>query len=203
MQTSEQVHELAAALAKAQGAMRHAVKDRTNPHFRADYATLASCLDACRGPLADNGLSVVQGLAVTDSRLVVTTRLLHASGQWIEDALPVPISKMDAQGLGSAATYGRRYGLTALLAIAQADDDGEVAVSRGEAPEVRRMSEAQIADLCAGIDEALSVDDLTNRVQSALSIATQMADSSAHAQIRTHGLAVRAKLKAAKEPAHA
>ena len=44
MHTSEQVHELAAALAKAQGAMQHARKDASNPHFRSDYATLASIL---------------------------------------------------------------------------------------------------------------------------------------------------------------
>ena len=34
------------------------------------------------------------------------------------------MAKIDAQGVGSAITYGRRYGLAAMAGIAQKDDDG-------------------------------------------------------------------------------
>jgi hypothetical protein len=128
MKTSEQIGELAAALAKAQGEMRHAAKDAQNPHLRNRYADLASVLDACREPLARNGLSVVQPAESGDGVVRVTTRLMHASGQWIESELAIPYATgkgtSDAQALGSALTYGRRYGLSAMVGIAADDDDG-------------------------------------------------------------------------------
>lgn len=129
MRTSESIAAISAALAKAQGAMGGAVKDRQNPHFRSDYATLASVIDAGRAALATNGLACVQGLSAAPDGLIVTTRLVHASGEWIEEELCIPVAKRDAQGLGSAATYGRRYALAAMLGIAQVDDDGNAAVS--------------------------------------------------------------------------
>ena len=46
MRTSEQVNEVAAALAKAQGEMKPALKDSENPHFRSKYADLARVWDA-------------------------------------------------------------------------------------------------------------------------------------------------------------
>ncbi len=55
---------------------------------------------------------------------------MHSSGEWIEDTLAVPVGKADAQGMGSAATYGRRYALAAALGIAQVDDDGNAASDR-------------------------------------------------------------------------
>lgn len=130
MKTSENVAELAAAFAQAQGALKGATRDAKNPHFRNDYATLASVIEAGREALAKHGLSVLQGLSSADASLIVTTRLLHSSGQWIEDSLAVPLAKHDAQGMGSAATYGRRYALAAMLGIAQVDDDGNDAAAR-------------------------------------------------------------------------
>ena len=60
MNRSETINELAAALAKAQGEMRPALKDAENPYFKSNYADLASCWDAVRVPLAKNGLAIVQ-----------------------------------------------------------------------------------------------------------------------------------------------
>jgi hypothetical protein len=40
----------------------------------------------------------------------------------------IPATKQDAQGFGSAITYGKRYGLQAALGIASEDDDGTAAV---------------------------------------------------------------------------
>jgi hypothetical protein len=57
----------------------------------------------------------------------LTTRLLHTSGQWIEDTASSPLPKADPQGVGSATTYLRRYALAAFLCITQEDDDGEAA----------------------------------------------------------------------------
>lgn len=128
MRTSEQINELATALAKAQGAIEGAKKDNVNPHFRSKYADLASVWDACRAELSKNGLSVIQPVLTVDGRTVTVTRLMHTSGQWIEDGgIPLLLGKEDMQGLGSALTYSRRYGLMAMVGIAPEDDDGNAA----------------------------------------------------------------------------
>jgi ERF superfamily len=136
MQTSEQINELATALAKAQGEITGALKDSLNPAFKrpgqdgSKYADLASCWDACRAPLSKNGLSVVQGTQVTDGNLYLMTRLLHSSGQWMGSMTPVTPKDDSPQGMGSALTYARRYALTAMVGIAQIDDDGNAASGR-------------------------------------------------------------------------
>ena len=130
MRTTESIDAIAPALAKAQAVMEGARKDATNPHFKSKYADLASVWEACRKPLTDNGIAVVQMTIPSDKdEVVVTTRLLHTSGQWIEGDLALPVSKSDAQGYGSALTYARRYGLSAAVGIAPEDDDGNAAAA--------------------------------------------------------------------------
>jgi hypothetical protein len=63
-----------------------------------------------------------------DGKHVTITRLMHSSGQWIEDGgVPLILSKDDMQGLGSALTYSRRYGLMSMVGVAPEDDDGNAA----------------------------------------------------------------------------
>jgi hypothetical protein len=137
MTTSEQVNEIAAALAAAQGEMGHAAKDAKNDHFKSRYADLASVREAAK-PLAAHGIAVVQSCRVTllESQLMaeVETRFIHKGGQWMADTLAVPVTKSDAQGVGSALTYARRYSLAAFAGIAPDDDDAEAAVGRNAAP---------------------------------------------------------------------
>lgn len=124
---------LAAALVKAQAQVKGAVKDSTNPYFKSRYADLASVWDACRAALTANGLSVSQFPGFEDGNpgvATVTTILLHASGEWLEGTAGCPIKSADAQGVGSAITYLRRYALAAVLGIVQEDDDGERASPR-------------------------------------------------------------------------
>lgn len=134
MNTSEKISELAAALAKAQGQMGHATKDRTNPAFKARYADLASVIDACRDALAANGLAVMQGIAIADGVVHVGTRLVHASGEWAECVVSIVPVDQRAHAIGSAITYGRRYGLSAMVGVAPDDDDGQAAVSNTRVP---------------------------------------------------------------------
>jgi hypothetical protein len=127
---SREIGQIAAALAKAQGNMGHAAKDSTNPHFRSNYADLASVISACGAALAENGISRIQRTLSVDGAVVVHTTLMHESGEFLSDyGLPVPVAKQDAQGYGSAITYGRRYTLSAMTGIAQDDDDGNAAVA--------------------------------------------------------------------------
>ena len=150
MRQSDTISELAAALAKAQGEFEHARKDRENTHFKNQYATLASLLDACRGPLTANGLSVVQGPSGWNKEagvVEVTTMLLHKSGQFIETTTCAPLGKSDVQAVGSAITYLRRYALAAVVGIAPADDtddDGQAAAAA--APQRRAPSKPDRAE---------------------------------------------------------
>lgn len=126
---SEQINELSVALIAAQQAIQPAKKDSVNPHFKSAYASLQSVWDAARPVLAPNGLAISQGFTAGDgSAVTITTTLIHKSGQWIRSALTMTPQRADPQGIGSAITYGRRYGLSAMLGIvADEDDDGNAA----------------------------------------------------------------------------
>ena len=126
MNQSESITDLAGALAKAQAEIRNPAFDSTNPHFKNRYASLASHVDAVRAALPKFGLSVVQFVETPDAqRVTVTTRILHASGQWIESCVGCA-SGGKVQELGSAVTYLRRYALAAICGIVgEDDDDGE------------------------------------------------------------------------------
>ena len=132
MQTSEQINEIAGALAKAQGEIKGAAKDSTNPHFRSKYADLASVWDACRAALSKNGLSVIQTPDTTADGVFLYTTLAHSSGQWIRSTMPVRPVQDTPQGLGSALTYARRYSLASMVGVAPDDDDDGQAASTGE-----------------------------------------------------------------------
>lgn len=122
MRTSEQINELAAALAAAQAEMKNAKLNKVNPHFKSKYADLAEIRDTVTPALSKNKIAVVHGLYPAEGGgLVVTTRLIHASGQWVESGFPIAYDK--PQTMGSAITYGRRYNLSAITNISADDDD--------------------------------------------------------------------------------
>lgn len=134
MLKSEQVNELAAALAKAQGQLEGAKKSSSNPFFKSKYADLAECWNTCREALTANEISVIQMPEEINEngRLNITTMLAHSSGQYISSTLTMTVTKLDPQAIGSAITYGRRYALAAMVGLAQEDDDGEKAMARQE-----------------------------------------------------------------------
>lgn len=126
---SESTKELATALAKAQAVVTSASKDKINPHFKSRYADLGAIWDACRLALTDNGISVVQMPEdAADGRVALTTVLLHSSGEFIGNTVSARLTKDDAQGVGSALTYLRRYALASFVGVvADEDDDGNAA----------------------------------------------------------------------------
>lgn len=140
MNTSTEINELAKALASAQAEIRNPKKDALNPHFKSNYADLAGGLDCVRPALAKHGLSVVQSTGMDGDMMMLTTRLLHASGQWIESIYPVAKFPAPQQQVGSALTYSRRYSLFAMVGVAGTDDDddGNVANTvKTPAPQVK------------------------------------------------------------------
>ena len=122
---SDQVDKLADALSKAQSEMKGATKKSVNPFFKSNYADLHAVIESSFPYLTKNGLSVIQGNDVDEKgSFYITTMLLHKSGQWIKSKLKMPITKPDAQGVGATITYARRFALSAMVGIAQVDDDG-------------------------------------------------------------------------------
>ena len=144
MNKSESIKELATALAKAQGQIKGAVKDSANPFFKSKYADLASVVEAIRSAFAANGLSYVQSVEPSDKDEVrVETTILHSSGEWIGcGVLALPVSKVDAQGYGSALTYARRYSLSAATGVAPEDDDGNAATVAKPKPAMADLDKA-------------------------------------------------------------
>lgn len=130
---SQDIKDLVSALSKAQSVMRPAVFNRVNPHFKNRYADFTSCMEACREPLSDNGLAIIQYCETIDEKLRLVTMLAHVSGQWIKSEFPLIAAKMDSQGIGSAMTYAKRYslcGMVGIVADEEGDDDGEAAAGR-------------------------------------------------------------------------
>lgn len=136
---SASIGKLSASLAKAQGQFEAVLKQAENPYFKSEYADLATVIKATRRALSDNGIALVQSPQVDDSRklVIITTLLAHDSGEWMSGELAIPVgAKWDAQTVGSAVSYGRRYALQSFLSVAGQDDDGNEAT--GRAAEDRR-----------------------------------------------------------------
>ena len=133
---SESIVKLSAAFVAAQAEMSHAARDSKNPHFRSNYASLAACLDACQPALNKHGIGIMQGTSRGEGRqIVVTTRLVHQSGEWMESDLSLSADKDNEQGAGSAISYARRYALCGLVGISDVDDDGNEASRSPRKPE--------------------------------------------------------------------
>ena len=135
MKTSNEINELAAAMAIAQGQMGAAYKNSSNPHFKSSFADLASIGDVIKQPLSDNGLSVVQFPINNEQGVAITTRVMHKSGQWIEESFGIKPVKAGPQEYGSLISYFRRYALAAIFAIPQTDDDANSIQLATEAPQ--------------------------------------------------------------------
>jgi len=116
--------ELFAAIAKAQAEVENAAKGSKNPHFKSTYADLAEILNTVRPVFSTHGVGLVQAPSFDGALASVTTMLTHASGGVITSVASCAVGKGDAQSVGAATTYLRRYSLAAMCGIAQEDDDG-------------------------------------------------------------------------------
>jgi len=147
--------ELVKALALAQAAIAPPKKGKTasikseKGNYTYSYADLADVIECYRKPLSDNGLAIVQTMRPENGHLVLVTRLLHTSGQWIATEYPIkPYDRPQEQG--SAITYARRYSVTALLGIAAEDDDDGAAAQRAEPKQEPVSAEAAAILVLAG-----------------------------------------------------
>lgn len=127
MEKSEQINELSTALSLAQLEMGNASKDSKNPFFNSKYADLAEVINTVKTAFGSHGLSYSQHPSYSNGDVVLTTIIMHKSGQWMSSSMSMPVVKKDPQGVGSAVTYCRRYSLAAICGITQEDDDGNEA----------------------------------------------------------------------------
>jgi hypothetical protein len=157
MKTSNEINEIATALAAAQAEIQNPSKSAENPFFKSRYADLAEVLSVVRPAFTKQHLSIVQMPYTSESgQIGVTTMISHASGQWMqgEVALPLQVNKNVAQDAGSAITYLRRYALAAACGIAQEDTDGNLGQKNiGKVTNLKPISQSQATELTALITE--------------------------------------------------
>ena len=164
MNKSETIAELSSALNKAQSEMSGAKKNAKNPFFKSNYANLEEVINCIKEPFADNGLSFMQFPVTSDGFAGVETIILHSSGEWVSGEFMLKCAKNDPQGMGSAITYAKRYGLQGACGIPSEDDDGNAATAKPEAKKAAPAKPAQAKDLCTE-DQKKNILTLTNKAE--------------------------------------
>ncbi len=145
MKTSESTKELSAALSAFQGGVRQpdrnrsvTVRTKTGGSYDFRYATFDHILNCVQDPLAKSGLAVLQTIGRDEHGLTLTTRLIHKSGEYVEDTMPVLVGQdKSPQAIGSSLTYSKRYSYCAILGIA-AEEDDDANAAEGNQVEVRK-----------------------------------------------------------------
>lgn len=149
--SSSSLSKLAPALSKAQGELKNATLNKTNPHFKSRYADLAGIRDTVMPVLAKHGFAIVQYNDLDANGFCLVTMLLHESGEYIEGRYPLPELLEKPQAMGSAMTYARRYALSAMCGIAaEEDDDGEAAQNANGGRQSTGGAGGRAADFDAG-----------------------------------------------------
>jgi hypothetical protein len=128
-------NDLHTAVLKLQGEIGTLQKNAINPHFKSRYISLENLVEAVQPLLTKHGLIWHCYPSHYDGSPVLVYTLTHAeSGEGMGAEMPLLLDKQNAQGLGSAITYARRYALCAVLNIvADVDDDGNKATENAQA----------------------------------------------------------------------
>ncbi|MEE4639870.1 MAG: ERF family protein [Wenzhouxiangella sp.] len=158
MRTSVSTDQIFKARREVGRKVRGVVADAVNDHFNHKYATLEGILNVLREPLDDCGLVIMQHPVSDENGVGIETRLMHESGEWIEQHFTLPLGKPDPQKGASAISYARRYAITALFQLPTLDDDGNEAADPGPAT----ITDQQAGELLQMAEQAgLSEDQLT------------------------------------------
>jgi hypothetical protein len=164
MNTEHANAALFAALALAQGEIENASKNKVNGAFSKNntpsYADLAEVLNTVRPVFAKHGLSLLQFPQFDGSRASVVTMVAHKAGGFITAEASCVPAKSDAQGIGSATTYLRRYSAAAAAGIAQEDDDGQAAAHNRKPEPVTDIAQAKSSEFSEAIRDAGDLNTL-------------------------------------------
>src|SRR3990167_4068808 len=165
IERSESIKTLAKALLAVQAAVGGVTRDSTNIHYKSRYASLEAVVAAIRPHCLEQGIVVTQAAGSPDEagRVPIQTMLIHAeTGEWLGATVALPMVKQDAQGFGSAMTYGCRYSLISLFNIPPTDDDGEEAVrpASERKSSYRAKKDGDFDGIAAEVNAITNLDDL-------------------------------------------
>ena len=128
---------LAKAKLEVQREVTSVKRSAKNPHFKNNYATLDDVVNGLRPSLLEHGIEVRQktkGVSYEAERGLVTVQTIvtHVESGEVDSVDTIlPLSKDDAQGVGSGITYACRYALMAYFLVPPTDDDAEAAREDG------------------------------------------------------------------------
>lgn len=179
LRTSGQIHEIATALSAAQGEFPTIAKTKQGKvkgeskqgrafEYTYAYADISDVLAGVLPVLSKHKLTSIQPTIIDQGTIIILTRLIHSSGQWIESEYPVCAIGGDHQKMGGALTYSRRYALCTLLGIAADEDtDGEGAA----APEAAKPRQERKAQASSNSPPSSPAEEMVKRIKAAPTIA--------------------------------
>jgi len=122
------------ALAAVEGVTASETADTGRYSYR--YANLTAVLAEVKRVCEMHRLEMTQTATADNGLLLVGTTLIHESGGVYQpDPIALPLPK-EAQALGSAITYLRRYSLVTIFGMPVKDDDGKAASDEANAPDL-------------------------------------------------------------------
>lgn len=129
MQTSQEVSNIFKAICECKKDFLPLQKNKQGYGYK--YVTLDAVIDMLNTVLPKHGLGFIQFPSTCDGEYTLTTRVIHESGEWLEDTIKFDLTDIskanDTQKLGASVTYFRRYTLSTIFGIAADEDvDGNV-----------------------------------------------------------------------------
>lgn len=138
MRTSDSIKSISAALSSFQKEVTQPAKNQTadTGKYTYDYLDLPALLEHVKPLMEKNGLLFTS--------CGFEARIIHVpTAEWIEGDFQVNTTGLDAQKVGAAITYSRRYALQSFLGIcAEEDDDAASAkpAPRQQAPPPKKTA---------------------------------------------------------------
>lgn len=131
-------------------------KNSSNPFFKSQYLDLNDLIEQVKPILNSNGLILLQ--PITEGNVISQIVDAENGNVITESSLALP-NESNPQKMGSCITYFRRYTLKSLLAIAETDDDGNLAAKPKEPIDyAKQLKEATTLVGLAGIWKAIPND---------------------------------------------
>lgn len=128
MKTSDSVSKITEALIAFQCESPTLTKDREGYGYK--YVTLDNIINVTKPILLKYKLVIIQSVGESANGVMITTRLQHVSGEYFEDSFSLPGTTMknvnNVQAMGASISYGKRYGIGAMLNIS-VDEDNDAA----------------------------------------------------------------------------
>ncbi len=119
---SPQINELVTALVAAKKEFKPLRADVKGNY--GEYASSDAIKEATEAALSNNGLVFTQHRSIDNGIVVLVSKIVHISGQWMGAYFPLVIPenvRSIDQAYGSATTYQRRYEAYGMLGLGKGD----------------------------------------------------------------------------------